>query len=276
MRNARKGPKSGVNQGIERVSAILRSLSKLHKTGARLTDVAEETGLSKPTVHRLLAGLAKVGLIEQDSEKSLFFLSFEMFALGAAAANRYGLVDIARSHLTRLESRTNDTVFLSVRSGADAICVHRIEGSYPIKVLTLAVGDRRPLGVGAGSLALLAFLPDEEVERIIEINRDRLSALPGFSVPKLYEMVEATRQAGYSFNEGLIIPDMYALGVPVVGIGGRPIAAISVAAVTSRLDNARRAKVVQWLKDEAKALEKRMAALTADLTQAAIDSLSAA
>jgi len=276
MPKTRRGPKSGVNQGIERVAAILRSLSKLHKSGARLTDVADETGLSKPTVHRLLAGLAKVGLIEQDSEKNLFYLSFEMFALGAAAANRYGLVDIARDHMARLESRTNDTVFLSVRSGTEAICVHRIEGSYPIKVLTLAVGDRRPLGVGAGSLALLAFQPDEEVERIIEANRVRVKALPGFSPPQLHKMVETTRQAGYAFNQGRIIPGMYAIGVPVMDLAGRPITAISVAAITSRLEGERRAKIVQWLKDEAKALEKRMVALTANLTQAGIDRLTAA
>lgn len=276
MAKARRGPKSGLNQGIERVSAILRSLSRLHKSGARLTDVADETGLSKATVHRLLSGLAKAGLIEQDTDKSLFYLSFEMFVFGAAAANRYGLVDIARNHMTRLESRTSDTVFLSVRSGFDAICVHRVEGSYPIKVLTLAVGDRRPLGVGAGSLALLAFHPDDEIERIIEGNRDRLASLPKFSVSRLYEMVETTRKAGYSFNQGDIISDMYALGVPVMGPAGRPITAISVAAVTSRLDNERRLKVVQWLKDEATAIEERIAALTANLTQAGIASLTAA
>ena len=61
-----------------------------------------------------------------------------------------------------------------------------------------------------------------------------------------------------------------------MGPGGRPITAISVAAITSRLDNERRVKIVQWLKEEAKALEERMAELTANLTQAGIDSLTAA
>lgn len=271
-----RGPISGLNQGVERVAAILRSLGKMHKSGARLTDVADETGLSKPTVHRLLTGLSKVGLIEQDNAKGLFYLSFEMFVLGSAAANRYGLVDIARGHMARLESRTKDTVFLSVISGADAICVHRIEGSFPIKVLTLSVGDRRPLGVGAGSLALLSFQSDDEIDRIIDRNRKRLSAYAGFSPRQLKEMITTTRKNGYSFNEGRIISEMYAVGVPIRTREGRPVAAISLAAITSRMTEDRRHKIIQWLKQEALDIEEHISRLTANLTQAGIDALTAA
>src|SRR5690606_5448396 len=139
-------------QGIRRVNAVLQALGRGPRSGLRLTDVALETKLNKATTHRLLSGLCEVGLVEQDEATGQFHLSFEMFVLGSAAMNRYGLAEIARTHLTRLESKTSDTVYLSVRSGFDAVCIDRYEGSYPVKVLTLNIGDRRPLGIGGGGL----------------------------------------------------------------------------------------------------------------------------
>ena len=70
----------------------------------------------------------------------------------------------ARPSLQRLAQKTGDTAFASILEGTAAICVAREVGDFPIRTLTLSVGDRRPLGVGAGSLALLASLSDDAIE----------------------------------------------------------------------------------------------------------------
>ena len=64
-------------------------------------------------------------------------------------------------------ARSGDTSFLSVRRDAFAVCLHREEGAYPIRTHALEVGDRHPLGVGGGSLAILATLSDAEIERVL-------------------------------------------------------------------------------------------------------------
>ena len=186
--------------------------------------------------------------------------------LGAAAANRFGIVDVARPSLARLAHRTSDTIFLSLRSGSEAICVDRQEGSYPIKALTLKVGDRRPLGVGAGSLALLAFLPDAEVNEIIAANAKQIAAYPNYSAALLRTMVEATRRQGHSLNDGHVLPEMYAVGVPVFGRNGRAVAALSIAAISGRIQGERRTNLVGWLKLEARTLEQRIHTLTEGLS----------
>src|SRR5690606_31297222 len=104
-------------------------------------------------------------------------------------ATRFDIAELARPALIRLARETGDTVFLSVREGLDAICLERQVGSYPIKTLTLDVGDRRPLGVGAGSLALLAFLPEAEIAEIIASNEPRLVSYPGFAPEALLRLV---------------------------------------------------------------------------------------
>ena len=78
---------------------------------------------------------------------------------------------------TRIAERTGDTVFLNVRSGPDVLCIDRKEGTFPIKTLIIEVGNRRPLGVGAGGIALLMPLPDEELERVVSANEARLKGV---------------------------------------------------------------------------------------------------
>ena len=112
--------------------------------------------------------------------------------------------------------RDRDTIFASVREGASAVCVAREIGAFPIRTLSLGVGDRGRLGVGSGSLALLAFLPDDQIETIIGKNAAWLARYPGHRRKEILAKVAETRRRGYSFVDGKILPGMNAIGVPVL------------------------------------------------------------
>jgi len=249
----------GQHQNIARATMVLDALAEVASTGLRLADVTRVTGLGKATAHRVLAGLVAHGLAEQDEENGCFYLGMRLVLWGAAAGNRFGLTERATPGLARLCQRTEDTVYLSLRSGDEAVCLDRYEGSYPIKTLTLQVGDRRPLGIGAGSLALLAFLPDEEIARILSANvqaripyRDRIDEL------ELREMIEAARSMGYALNDGKIIPGMSAVGVPICREDGISIASVSVAAISTRMQSPRRENIVSNIKQEVRQLEAEL------------------
>ena len=83
---------------------------------------------------------------------------------GLTATPRFNLREICHPALARIADATGDTVFLTQRSGLDAVCLDRREGTFPIKTFTLEVGMRRPLGVGTGSLAILSALPEEDIQ----------------------------------------------------------------------------------------------------------------
>src|SRR5690625_1856939 len=148
---------------IDRAATILRCLAQGPQEGSRLSDIASRSGLGKTTTHRLLAALVSVGFVDR-GESRLYRLGYALFSLGASA-RRFDLANLVRPSLLRLAAETEDTIFLSIRDGDEALCLDRCTGNFPIRTLTLNVGDRRPLGVGAGSLALLAFQPQQEVER---------------------------------------------------------------------------------------------------------------
>ncbi|MEV0385014.1 IclR family transcriptional regulator [Nonomuraea sp. NPDC050643] len=261
-------------QSIERAAAILEAVAAGDGHGRRLIDIAADTGLRKATAHRILGTLAQVGLVEQDERTSRFHLGLRLFSLGMTAANRYGLADLASECMLRLAERTHDTVYLTVRSGNEAVCVDRVTGMFPIKTLSLNVGDRRPLGVGAGNLAMLAWLPDHEIREIVAANAPRYPHFGKLDSATIMALVEESRELGYAFNDRLILAGMRAVGVPVMGHDERPVAALSVAAITERMSAARRADIVAWLAGEAKALHERLRDAIGKVTESRVRRLA--
>ena len=245
-------------QSIERTIAIVRAVAQFNRDGARLIDVSRSVGITKSTAHRILQALARAGWITQSEEERRFRLGVEMHALGLVAAPADELVDLGRRAVSRLAEQIGDTVYFQVRDGYDSVCFARCEGSYPVKILTVDVGMRRPLGMGAGNLALLASLPDREVDRVIAANLKELKtyAAKGAVLDEawLRQAVSLARRNGYSFVQDTFIPGMAAVGMPIIA-RGTPVGALSVAAITDRLQEERRSKVVLSLQKEVRSIE---------------------
>src|SRR5215510_10050359 len=157
-------------QSVDRTLSLLTMVGRHAERGVSLSGLVTESGLSKPTVRWLLLALMRAGLIEQSEGDRRYYLGEEAYVLGSLASRRFGLLQLAMDSLQRLSKATEDTSFLSVRRGTFAICLYREEGSYPIRTHALQAGFQHPLGAGAGSLAILAALPDEEVAAILREN----------------------------------------------------------------------------------------------------------
>jgi DNA-binding IclR family transcriptional regulator len=262
-------------QSLERAAAILRVLADEHRAGVRLTDLAARTQLSPSTTHRITSALVDLGLAEQEPGSTRFFPGLALVGLGAAAANRHGLAELAAPFCQRLAERTGDTIYLSLRCGTDVVCVDRLEGSFPIKVLTWNVGDRRPLGISASGLAILGALGDDEVGRIIEANASRIESYTGHDRAGVHALVERTRRRGYAFNEGYSAPGMAAVAMSIRDGRGEPLASLCVAAIDSRLHPERRETVVHWLRDETDELSAHLDRVTHGLSAPVVRRLRA-
>jgi DNA-binding IclR family transcriptional regulator len=254
----RKPPPTSSTLSLDRAIGLLEEVVEHAAAGASLAALAGATRLSKPTAHRLLAALRTKGLVDYDAARRLFLPGAKLFRMSLAAAVRFDAVELALPAMQRLADATGDTVYLSIRAGDEAICVARRIGAFPIKTLTLNVGDSRPLGLGAGSLALLAFLPDAEIEGIVARNRSKLAAHRNFDPVSLRSLIARTRRNGHALNDGLMLPEMAALGVPIRRADGQVAAALSVAALRSRLQDGRRDTTLKLLRREAAAIESAL------------------
>jgi DNA-binding IclR family transcriptional regulator len=242
---------SDIVQSVKRALDILRILSfNASSSGMRFSDLQEQSALSKGTLHRLLKTLAAEGFVEQAAGSRIYFLGLEFLSMGERASNRLDIRAVVQPSLERLAHKTGDTVMLTIRSGLDAVCIDRKEGSFPVRVLTQNIGTRRPLGVGSGSLALLAAFSDEEIDNVLRRNKTRLSVYPSINVEKIKELITETRRRGYAFNSGHVLKGMYGVGVSI-HLAKQPVAALSIAAHYGRMDPTRCKEIAEHLKREA-------------------------
>lgn len=253
------GASGSPTQSLDRAMDLLDVVVGHTTSGIALGALAAIVGLSKPTAHRLLNGLRNSGVIDYDTTSRLFFPAFKLYSMGQAASVRFDVIRAAGASLERLAEETNDTVFLSARSGDFCVCVARTTGSFPIKTLTLDVGDVRPLGLGANGMVLLAALREDDIERNLQRHRKALQAWPRFDEDSVRRYIAATRENGYGFSDGLVLPEMSALAVGIRGATGQVDAAISVAAITSRMQAPRRAAIAQLIRDEIAVIEAQIA-----------------
>jgi DNA-binding IclR family transcriptional regulator len=134
------------------------------------------------------------------------------------------------------------------------VCLSRQQGTFPIKTLSLDVGESRPLGVGSGGLAILANLPQSEIDAVMEANERWLAEYPTFNSEKLRSLVRQTRMQGYAFIEGLRIPGINAVAVPINGADGRPVASLGITAIAERIQGDRALWLAGLLREEARTI----------------------
>lgn len=219
----------------QKVCRILKILS--NPESLRLADIAQGAGVSAPTTLRILETLIDEGFVRRDpASPKRYLLGDQALLLGMAMQGRDHIRDRARPTLVRLAAESGDTVLLSTRHGIESVCVDREFGSFPIRANYLDVGSRRPLGAGAGSLALLAWLPTEECETIIELVKPALAArYPRLTPQRVREEVQRSRDNGYAVLLDVVVQQMGGVAVPIFGADGRPAAAISIAALNDRI-----------------------------------------
>lgn len=247
-------------QTLERAIGLIRILAGGGAEGCRLVDLQQTSGLTKPTVHRILGTLKQQGMVEQVEDSRRYRLGQEMAVLGWSA-NRtvYDLKELAAEDLAAVAAKTGDTGFLSIRSGTEAVCIDRQAGTYPVKAFTVEVGTRRPLGVGATGVALLAALLPDEAETVLDAIKGSLDRFPDAGLPQIREAMQRARQVGYALSDGLMLKGVRGVAVVIRDGMGRPIAGIGTAAINDRFPRSRIPEIVRILRIHANHIEQRIA-----------------
>lgn len=260
MKKSELSDDSGAQGVLQRAFAVLRVLSDAKGEKLRLTDIAARTGQAQATVHRVLQGLVQEGMVEQPAQSKGYQLSVAFFSLAAAAGNHQStLRSIYRPVMLRLSGMLNDTIFLLVRSGFDAVCLDRIDGAFPVRSHTGDIGGRVPLGLGQGGLLLLANLPEAEREEVLRFNIPRLHHLGFVDEISMRADIKECQELQYARSKGQgIFPNIAGLAVPVHDPNGVTVAALSIAAPVERISDERLPLIVEILRREAAGISAQL------------------
>lgn len=244
-------------QTVGRAVELLRIIASSQTRNLKLIDIAAMASLDKSTAQRLLVRLTHEKLLVRDSTRG-YRLGPLLYELGLAAFPETNLREVSHDALHELAHTTGDMVFLVERSGTDTVCLNRIAGNYPIQTMTRTEGDRHPLGVGAGGLAILAAMHDSDIDTAIKAIEPRLHAYT-LTAQALRAAVEQARAAGdIAIDEGSAALDVTAIGRAIHDRTRTPVAAIFIATISARMTPDRQSKVIRRLIACASAIEATM------------------
>lgn len=237
-----------------RAALLLKLIASSQARNLRLVDIAEITSLNKSTAHRLLQRLVQERLLARDPGHG-YRLGPLLYELGLAALPETNLKEVSRPALQQLAKATGDTVFLVVRSGFETFCLDRLAGDFHIQTMTRTVGDRHPIGVGAGGLAILAALNDSDIKVALEAVAPRLHSYR-LTEQSLLEAVDRSRkQGGLAVDEGSAALDVTAIGRVIRDRSQAPFASVFVASISHRMNEVRRKQIDKHLIACTKAIE---------------------
>lgn len=231
---AAPGPGSGFDgtQAIRRAVAILKVIASSRYPGVTLDQVSNTMQLSRSTTHRILKCLVGEGLVNQDDSKRRYTIGRLTYELSLSvvhdcefAAEWSGLVD-------KIARQTMQTCYLLARSGMEAVCIQKVESRAALRMIPVEVGQRRPLGVGAGALAILSGFEPAEIQRIVHNITPLLKGFPHLTPELILRDAMEARERGYSVSKGRAIAESIGIGVLLPDAKG-PRLAISIAAPLS-------------------------------------------
>jgi len=234
-------------QSIQRAISLLWYIAKRNERGVTLSQIARQSGINVATVHRILSALTQEGLISRDPVSKLYHLDFGLFLLGDAA-HQYSIRNQFRTLLEHIARESGDTVFLLIRSGNDVLCIDRVEGKFPIRTILVDIGARRPLGIGAGSLALIAFLPDDQFETFLSANATRYLKYKNLTPKDIRNLAAISRKKGYVVSKGLFHDGVTSIGIPMFNRRKEVIASITVSTISQRMDQKRCQEIFRLVK----------------------------
>lgn len=245
---AREGP-------IARGAAILRLLATAGRRGIALTSLSEATGLANSTVHRLLTQLIRQRLALQLDGSRLYAIGPLAYELGLSAAQQFDVRQVCRPSMEQLALNSGATVYLVQRSGHEAVCIDLVQGPSAVRVVTLHIGSRRPLGLGAGGLAMLAALPIEEADGIFERVAGQIQDQWRFPRPELRRSLELARTQRYAIIRNRITPGVTAIGKSFNDSLGQVFGAVTIAGLNTRMTEGRLERLLESLGQATRTIE---------------------
>jgi IclR family transcriptional regulator, KDG regulon repressor len=224
-------------RAVERALDILLCFSQ-DGPALSLTHIAEQAGIHKSTVHRLLATLESRRFVCRDRATGMYRLGFRFIEMASLVLQDVDLRRWARPYLQQLGAECGETIDLAVLDGAHVIYLDVVESPQRVKIAA-AVGQRLPASCTASGKAFMAYLPDDEVRNILDKGLTKHTEHTLLSVGDLHEDLRRTRERGFAISEQEFEDDIHAIAAPILDANRYPVAAIAIVGPSFRLPHER-------------------------------------
>lgn len=221
-------------QSVDRALSILEVLSDYNE-GLGVTEISDKIGLHKSTVYRLLSTLIYKGYVVQDSKSNKYRISLKLFELGNKRVENMDILSVSKTYTEELMKSVNEVVHLVIREGNEIVYIDKVEADNIIQMVS-TIGDRSPLYCTSVGKAILAQLPDEEVEKVWkDSNIKKLTENTITDLDDMKKELEMIREKGYAVDNEENEIGVRCIGAPVFNRFGKVEGAISISGPTFRI-----------------------------------------
>jgi len=231
-----RGDKGFYNRSLERALQIMCAFTS-ERSAYTLTQLTEAVRLPKATTIRLCSTLIKYGFMKFDHASMQYSLGIKLFELGSIVYSSLSLRKTASPFLQQLQIRSGKTCFLGILENDELVYLDKRESpGNPIRFAS-QIGRIRPPYFGMLGQVLMASLPEDEVDRILQKNP--LIAHTKRTTTDPYEFREKLakiRKQGYLIEDGEAIEGISGIAAPIYNFTGSAVAAVGVSFISSSVD----------------------------------------
>jgi DNA-binding IclR family transcriptional regulator len=227
---------NGASSSVGVISKVLRILEALQgsSSGLGLKAICDQTGINKSTAHRFLKHLERERYLLR-TEAGAYLIGPRLSQLSARGNQEATLQAVARPILWDLWKSTHETVNLGVLDQGTVLYVDVIESPHEFR-LSSRVGTRRSVHVTALGKALVAFLPKETRQTILDsITFQAATPKTIGNLVQFRQELEKICQQGYAVDDEEAVQGARCVSAPILNSKGAPIAAVSVSGPVTRV-----------------------------------------
>ncbi|GAA3992280.1 IclR family transcriptional regulator [Streptomyces plumbiresistens] len=227
---------SGKVQSLERAIILLEATADSAPDGDTASNLAARCGLNRATAWRLLSTLEQHGLVERSPVTNRYTIGFAVARM-ASTAGFDGLIRRAHVTLRRVSEQTGETANLAVVQQLGLTYIDEVKP--PVVLAAQWLGRQVPMHATSTGKALLAWLPEQEAQSLLDGPLDAYTDTTITDRARLRAELERTRERGYSVCVGEMERNLYGVSAPVLGGRGRPFAVVSIWGPQDRVPESR-------------------------------------
>lgn len=239
---------------IERMMCVLEAFGP--RTEVSLKNLTLQSGMVKSSVFRILYTLEKLGYITK-SPDGMYAIAPKFVSLISPAHPNSDLIEASQLSMRGLVDRFKETVNLGVLDGNEVLYIHVIESPHMLRLAARA-GIRSALHTSSLGKCLTAHLQPKEVERLLKLSFRRMTARTIATRERFFDELEQTRKRGFAIDNSEESEGIRCVGVPIVDLHGRVIAALSLSGPDWRVSEDRFVEIGDALRMASKNITKAL------------------
>lgn len=247
----------GSLQTFEKGLQVLEALAECGQNGATLADLSRQLGFHKSSLYRLIITLQQRGYVERRVEDDRYRLGLQVLSLACAQLNGLDFHRVGFPYLRDLGRQVHDTIHLAALDREEAVTVDRIEGDSSLSLRT-QVGARRPLYCTAVGKAMLAFVDQPFIARVLEAGLKAVTPQTTTDPKQFLAELQEIRVQGYALDDEEYIVGVRCIAAPIFDYHCEVLGAVSLSVPVFRTTMSQLIELAAPVTETARLISERL------------------